>query len=51
MFYFSGGGVKLALCLDTLAATSGLYLHVSRVPKEGTLLHALHENLVAAGAR
>ena len=37
------------LCLDTLAATDALYLHVSKPPKAGTYLHTFYASLVEVG--
>nr|XP_015217074.1 PREDICTED: nicalin-1-like isoform X1 [Lepisosteus oculatus]XP_015217082.1 PREDICTED: nicalin-1-like isoform X1 [Lepisosteus oculatus] len=37
--------VAFVLCLDTLANGEGLYLHVSRPPKPGTIQHAFIQEL------
>ncbi|KAF2365628.1 Nicastrin [Trinorchestia longiramus] len=43
------GHPTLVLCLDSLTATEALHLHVSRPPKNGTLMHAFYQRLVEAG--
>lgn len=44
------GRHQFVLCLDTLTASDALYLHVSKPPKSGTLLHSFYESLVLVGA-
>ncbi|XP_018014018.1 nicalin-1 [Hyalella azteca] len=43
------GRPTFVLCLDALAATNSLQLHVSRPPKNGTLMHAFYQRLLEAG--
>jgi len=43
------GGPRLVLCLDSLTASDGLRLHVSKPPREGSLMAAFYDNLVKAG--
>lgn len=37
--------VAFVLCLDTLANSDELYMHVSRPPKPGTPMHAFIQQL------
>uniref|UniRef100_A0A2P2I1K4 BOS complex subunit NCLN n=1 Tax=Hirondellea gigas TaxID=1518452 RepID=A0A2P2I1K4_9CRUS len=40
---------QFVLCLDSLTASDALYLHVSKPPKQGTLLHSFYQRLVEVG--